>query len=67
MNEYKTEKVVKINKDLVDASLMLSIISLILTSVSEFSSPVHKNAIIIVLAVAVVALVICRVLAGRQS
>jgi hypothetical protein len=63
----KIEKVVKINKDLVDASLMLSIISLVLTGTSEFSNSTQKTVVITVLAVLSVALVICRVLAGRQS
>ncbi|MDR1676011.1 MAG: hypothetical protein LBR86_06050 [Tannerella sp.] len=57
----------KINKDLVDASLMLSAISLVLTGTSEFSDATHKTKVMIILAVATVALIICRVWAGRQS
>jgi uncharacterized membrane protein len=63
----KTEKIVKVNKDLVDASLMLSAISLVLTGASTFSNSTHKTVIISILTVIIVALVICRVLAGRKS
>ncbi|MDR3195036.1 MAG: hypothetical protein LBT76_07085 [Tannerella sp.] len=56
----------KINKDLVDASLMLSIISLVLTGTTEFSDATQKLIVIILLAVLIVVLVICRVLSGRQ-
>jgi uncharacterized membrane protein SirB2 len=63
----KTEKVVKINKDLVDALMMLSAISLVLTGTSEFSDTTHKTTIMIVLGVMIVVLIICRMLAGRQS
>jgi uncharacterized membrane protein SirB2 len=63
----KTEKVVKINTDLVDALMMLSGISLVLTGTSEFSNTTHKTTIMIVLGVVMVVLVICRIWASRQS
>ncbi|MDR1103064.1 MAG: hypothetical protein LBL42_04830 [Tannerella sp.] len=63
----KIEKIVKINKDLVDASLMLSVISLVLIGTSEFSNATHKTAIMIILAILSVALLVCRILASRQS
>jgi hypothetical protein len=57
---------VKVNKDLVDALLMLCVISLVFAGVSEFADLTHKTVLIGMFAVAIVTLIIFRVLAGRQ-
>lgn len=56
----------KLNKDLIDATMMLSFIILVLVGTSEFNNLLLKDVLMVVLGVVGVAMVVLRVLSGRQ-
>ncbi len=57
----------KINKDLVDATLMLSFIILVLVGTTDIADMVIKRSVMAVLAVICVAMVVLRVIYARQT
>ncbi|MDR2469509.1 MAG: hypothetical protein LBD27_03400 [Tannerella sp.] len=57
----------KINKDLVEASLMLSLIALVLVGASEFNDATKKTVIMTGLIVLSVILVVLRILSARNQ
>ncbi len=57
----------KINKDLVDATLMLSFIILVLVGTTDFANVVMKHVLMGILAVISIAMVVLRVLYARQA
>ena len=57
----------KINKDLVDATLMLSFIILVLVGTTDFTNVVMKHVLMGILAVISIAMVVLRVLYARQA
>ncbi len=57
----------RINKDLVDALMMLSGITLVLVGTSDFDNVIMKDATMGVLAVIAVVMVVLRVIEARQS
>jgi hypothetical protein len=63
----KPVKVMKINKDLVEASLMLSLIALVLVGASEFNDATKKTVIMTGLIVLSVILVVLRILSARNQ
>jgi len=58
---------VKINKDLVEALLMLSAIILGLVGTTDFADTTLKVILMSSLGALVVVLIVCRIIAGRQS
>ncbi|MDR3267850.1 MAG: hypothetical protein LBT83_02135 [Tannerella sp.] len=56
----------KINKDLVDASLMLSAIVFGLIGTTEFADTTKKMILMALFGVLVIVLIVCRVIAGRR-
>lgn len=57
----------KINKDLVDATMMLSFIILVLVGTSDFSNESFKYLTMGGLALLCIAMVICRIIHMRQE
>ncbi len=57
----------KINKDLVDAVMMISFISLVLVGTSDFDSVTMKNCTMGGLALVTVGMVVLRVLHAKQA
>lgn len=56
-----------INKDLVDACMMLSGISLVLVGTTDFSEGGHKTIIMATLAVIAVLMLVFRIIAGSHK
>lgn len=56
----------KINKDLVDAVMMLSFICLVLVGTTDFSNMTVKDGLMIGLGSLTILMVVCRVLEFRQ-
>ncbi|MCC8096181.1 MAG: hypothetical protein LUG96_01295 [Tannerellaceae bacterium] len=56
----------RINKDLVDAIMMLTFIILVLTGTSDFENTVTKDLVMIGLGIVAVAMIILRVLNARN-
>ena len=67
ISNMKPVNVMKINKDLVEASLMLSLIAMVLTGASEFNDATKKTAIMTGLVVLSVILVVLRILSARNQ
>lgn len=57
----------RINKDLVDAVMMLSFIILVLVGTTDFSNESHKNIIMGILGGITVLMVIFRIIRSRQA
>ncbi|MDD4591803.1 MAG: hypothetical protein PHG06_15455 [Parabacteroides sp.] len=55
----------KINKDLVDAVMMVSFISLVLIGTTDFNSAKTKTITMVVVAAIVISMVILRILRGK--
>lgn len=56
----------RINKDLVDAVMMLSFITLVLVGTTDFNSESEKNILMGVLAFITAVMLVLRVIEGRQ-
>ena len=67
ISNMKPVNVMKINKDLVEASLMLSLIAMVLTGASEFNDATKKTVIMTGLVVLSVILVVLRILSARNQ
>lgn len=57
----------KINKDLIDATLMLSVISLVLVGTTKFDNESTKNLVLAALGLLAIATLILRVLTVRKG
>ena len=57
----------RINKDLAEAVLMLSCISLVLVGTTEFDSSSNKTIIMIVLAILAVYMAVARFMGGKKQ
>lgn len=57
----------KINRDVADAVLMLSIITLVLIGTTEFNNPSTKTLIMSILGILAVVSGVCRILWERQQ
>lgn len=57
----------KINKDLIDATLMLSVISLVLVGTTKFDNESTKNLVLAALGLLAIATLILRVLTTRKG
>ncbi len=57
----------KINKDLTDALLMISFITLVLVGTSDFDNPVLRSTLMIFLGTVSLGMVILRVVEARQN
>ena len=57
----------KINKDLIDAVLMLSVIGLVLVGTSEFNDETAKNITMIALGISAVTTLVLRLIGGIKE
>lgn len=57
----------KINKDLTDATLMLSLISLVLVGTTEFSSAITKDLAMGVLGLLAIGMTVLRIIGARRE
>ena len=57
----------KINKDLIDAVLMLSVIGLVLVGTSEFNDETEKNITMIALGISAVTTLVLRLIGGIKE
>lgn len=57
----------KINKDLIDAVLMLSVIGLVLVGTSEFNDETAKNITMIALCISAVTALVLRLIGGIKE
>ena len=57
----------KINKDLIDAVMMLSVIDLVLVGTSEFDNETAKNITMVALGIAAVTTLILRFIGGSKE
>ena len=64
---FKTIRIMKVNKDLVDAIMMMSTIILVLVGTTPFSSYVTKNALIGVLVFLVISMAIIRYFGSKNQ
>lgn len=64
---FKTIRIMKVNKDLVDAIMMVSTIILVLVGTTPFSSDVTKNALIGVLVFLVISMAITRYFGSKNQ
>lgn len=55
----------KINKDLVDAVMMVSFISLVLIGTTDFSNATEKKITMVIVAVIVISMLILRILRAK--